>query len=452
MQVSALLNQVGLTHLVPNFQQANIDLLQLRNMTTKDYFTVGVTAADDRQKLYNLIQILQAGFACAAAEATNNTTTTTTTTTPNPPPPAPAAAPAAATTKPKTPTTGAAQASSTSFNKENQYGRNNSNTGVAAATIQKEKTTIGGAKNDSSFMNSSLDSSMCSSSMNDSGVMYNPNPSRKPRIIVAVRKRPLGSTENTDIIRTDPDGSLHVAEPKQKVDLTKYTSMHTFRFDEVFDELSTNMDVYERTAMDLVETVFEGGNATCFAYGQTGSGKTFTMLGSRSNPGVYYLACKDIFSRLYDAMFITVSFYEIYAGKLFDLLAGRKPLRCLEDSKQNVNICGLTEHLVPDVGELMKVIEVGSGVRSQGSTGANDKSSRSHAILVINVRTKNHQVLGKFTFIDLAGSERGADTMHNERTTRMEGAQINKSLLALKECIRSLDLGHKHVPFRGSKL
>ena len=34
----------------------------------------------------------------------------------------------------------------------------------------------------------------------------------------------------------------------------------------------------------------------------------------------------------------------------------------------------------------------------------------------------------------------------------MEGAEINKSLLALKECIRSLDQGHRHVPFRGSKL
>jgi kinesin family protein 2/24 len=35
---------------------------------------------------------------------------------------------------------------------------------------------------------------------------------------------------------------------------------------------------------------------------------------------------------------------------------------------------------------------------------------------------------------------------------RIDGAEINQSLLALKECIRALDLDKKHIPFRGSKL
>eukprot|EP00962_Isochrysis_galbana_P013848 scaffold3944_cov111-Isochrysis_galbana.AAC.7 len=50
------------------------------------------------------------------------------------------------------------------------------------------------------------------------------------------------------------------------------------------------------------------------------------------------------------------------------------------------------------------------------------------------------------------GSERAADSSSKDRQTRIEGAEINKSLLCLKECIRALDSGSSHTPFRGSKL
>jgi len=61
-------------------------------------------------------------------------------------------------------------------------------------------------------------------------------------------------------------------------------------------------------------------------------------------------------------------------------------------------------------------------------------------------------MFSKMSFIDLAGSERGADTVESNKQTKLDGAEINKSLLALKECIRALDLDKKHTPFRGSKL
>jgi kinesin family member 2/24 len=56
------------------------------------------------------------------------------------------------------------------------------------------------------------------------------------------------------------------------------------------------------------------------------------------------------------------------------------------------------------------------------------------------------------SFIDLAGSERGADTTDNDKKTRNEGHEINTSLLALKECIRALDQQKDHVQFRQSML
>jgi kinesin family protein 2/24 len=78
-------------------------------------------------------------------------------------------------------------------------------------------------------------------------------------------------------------------------------------------------------------------------------------------------------------------------------------------------------------------------------------SSRSHGILQISIRNGRGKVVGKISFIDLAGSERGADTLNQNKQTRMDGAEINKSLLALKECIRALDQDKRHTPFRGSK-
>jgi kinesin family protein 2/24 len=88
-----------------------------------------------------------------------------------------------------------------------------------------------------------------------------------------------------------------------------------------------------------------------------------------------------------------------------------------------------------------------------GQTGANADSSRSHAVLQLSLRNRHDgKTIGKMSFIDLAGSERGADTVDNNKQTRGEGAEINKSLLALKECIRALDMDKKHTPFRGSKL
>ncbi len=98
-----------------------------------------------------------------------------------------------------------------------------------------------------------------------------------------------------------------------------------------------------------------------------------------------------------------------------------------------------------------KVIEFGHKARTTHRTAANDTSSRSHAICQIFV-TRNNQFCGKLILCDLAGSERAADTQSNSRQRRVEGAEINKSLLALKECIRAMNAKLIHIPFRASKL
>ncbi|KAK7325178.1 hypothetical protein VNO77_29314 [Canavalia gladiata] len=281
------------------------------------------------------------------------------------------------------------------------------------------------------------------------------------KIKVVVRKRPMNKKElaknEEDIIETYSN-SLTVHETKLKVDLTQYVEKHEFVFDAVLNEEVTNDEVYRETVEPIVPIIFERTKATCFAYGQTGSGKTYTMkpLPLKASRDILRLMHHTYRNRGFQ---LFVSFFEIYGGKLFDLLNDRKKLCMREDGKQQVCIVGLQEYRVSDVENIKELIERGSSTRSTGTTGANEESSRSHAILQLAIKrsvdgneSKPPRLVGKLSFIDLAGSERGADTTDNDKQTRIEGAEINKSLLALKECIRALDNDQGHIPFRGSKL
>uniref|UniRef100_A0A2K6N862 Kinesin-like protein n=1 Tax=Rhinopithecus roxellana TaxID=61622 RepID=A0A2K6N862_RHIRO len=293
------------------------------------------------------------------------------------------------------------------------------------------------------------------------------DPIDEHRICVCVRKRPLNKKEtqmkDLDVITIPSKDVVMVHEPKQKVDLTRYLENQTFRFDYAFDDSAPNEMVYRFTARPLVETIFERGMATCFAYGQTGSGKTHTMGGDFSgknqdcSKGIYALAARDVFLMLkkpnYKKLELQVyaTFFEIYSGKVFDLLNRKTKLRVLEDGKQQVQVVGLQEREVKCVEDVLKLIDIGNSCRTSGQTSANAHSSRSHAVFQIILRRKG-KLHGKFSLIDLAGNERGADTSSADRQTRLEGAEINKSLLALKECIRALGRNKPHTPFRASKL
>ncbi|XP_008697528.1 kinesin-like protein KIF2C isoform X2 [Ursus maritimus] len=293
------------------------------------------------------------------------------------------------------------------------------------------------------------------------------DPIEEHRICVCVRKRPLNKQElakkEIDVISVPSKCLLLVHEPKLKVDLTKYLENQAFCFDFAFDETVSNEVVYRFTARPLVQTIFEGGKATCFAYGQTGSGKTHTMGGDLSgkaqnaSKGIYAMASRDVFLLKNQPRYrnlgleVYVTFFEIYNGKLFDLLNKKAKLRVLEDGKQQVQVVGLQERLVSCADDVVKMIDIGSACRTSGQTFANSNSSRSHACFQILLRAKG-RVHGKFSLVDLAGNERGADTSSADRQTRMEGAEINKSLLALKECIRALGQNKAHTPFRESKL
>uniref|UniRef100_K3WQ88 Kinesin-like protein n=1 Tax=Globisporangium ultimum (strain ATCC 200006 / CBS 805.95 / DAOM BR144) TaxID=431595 RepID=K3WQ88_GLOUD len=234
-------------------------------------------------------------------------------------------------------------------------------------------------------------------------------PPGETKITICVRKRPVNTKEvkkrDYDAVTClNPMAIVH--DCKLKVDgITKYLDSNAFSFDHTFDETTPNEVVYSYTAQPLVKFVFQDrGRATVFA-------------------GV--------------PLEVWVSFFEIYGGRCQDLLH-RKRLTIREDGAGEVQIVDLEEVQPTTTEELLQIINKGNSLRTTHATEMNDVSSRSHCICQITVRERGStQLYGKLSLIDLAGSERGQDTKNHNRQRRMESSEINKSLLALKECFRN---------------
>ncbi|GAM88520.1 hypothetical protein ANO11243_065530 [Dothideomycetidae sp. 11243] len=249
----------------------------------------------------------------------------------------------------------------------------------------------------------------------------------------------------------------------------KRTKDQTFGFDKVFDENITQGEVYEATTRGLLDSVLDGYNATVFAYGATGCGKTHTITGTSQQPGIIFLTMQELFERIGEIQEervteVTLSYLEIYNETIRDLLAEtpttKQGLMLREDANQAVSVPGLSSHRPQNVQEVMDMLIRGNAARTVSPTDANATSSRSHAVLQINVAQKERNAaitepttMATLSIIDLAGSERASAT-RNRGERLLEGANINKSLLALGSCINALCDPRKknHVPYRNSKL
>lgn len=253
------------------------------------------------------------------------------------------------------------------------------------------------------------------------------------------------------------------------VPMGKRVKDQTFGFDRIFDDNASQADVYEATTKPLLDSVIDGYNATVFAYGATGCGKTHTITGTVQQPGIIFLTMQELFERVGELSTekvteISLSYLEIYNETIRDLLAPdatpKGGLMLREDSNQAVSVAGLSSHHPRNVEEVMDMIMRGNQLRTMSPTEANATSSRSHAVLQINVAQKDRNAsveephtMATLSIIDLAGSERASATK-NRGERLLEGANINKSLLALGSCINALCDPRKrnHVPYRNSKL
>ncbi|XP_021068427.1 kinesin-like protein KIF18B [Mus pahari] len=240
----------------------------------------------------------------------------------------------------------------------------------------------------------------------------------------------------------------------------------TFVFDRVFGEMATQEDVFQHTTHNILDSFLQGYNCSVFAYGATGAGKTHTMLGREGEPGIMYLTTMELYRRLEarqeEKQFeVLISYLEVYNEQIHDLLEPKGPLTIREDPDKGVVVPGLSFHQPTSAEQLLEMLTRGNCSRTQHPTDANATSSRSHAIFQIFVKQQDRvpgltQALqvAKMSLIDLAGSERASST-HAKGERLREGANINRSLLALINVLNALAdaKGRKsHVPYRDSKL
>ncbi|KAK4477415.1 hypothetical protein RD792_016636 [Penstemon davidsonii] len=305
-------------------------------------------------------------------------------------------------------------------------------------------------------------------------------------LTVAVKCRPFTEAERgRDIVRVHNDKEVVVLDPDLSKDylerIQNRTKERRYTFDYAFGPNSTNLDVYKRSIHSTIAGVVQGLNATVFAYGSTGSGKTYTMVGTQDDPGLMVLSLNTIFNLIEkdntsDDFEVTCSYLEVYNEVIYDLLeksSGHLELR--EDPDQGIVVAGLRSIKVNSADKILELLNTGNSRRKTESTEVNATSSRWVISFVHKLARSFGDKGGKKTTKEISKSgyqrktriggscwkvgfflrERASETNSGGQKLR-DGANINRSLLALANCINALGKQQKkglaYVPYRNSKL
>ena len=278
---------------------------------------------------------------------------------------------------------------------------------------------------------------------------------------VICRFRPLNDKEKEN---TKDLCITYIDEEQVEIKSKNEYNNFTFQFDKIFNTMSTQKEIYDYSAKELVDSVLSGYNATIFAYGQTASGKTYTMQGQLNSPereGIIPRMVRHVFHNIMlsdsDIEYtVKVSIIEIYMEKIRDLIDLSKTNLNIREKDKEIYIEDLSEHYVSSEEDVIELIRIGSENRTTAATNMNENSSRSHTLVIMTLHQKNTKTLeaktGRLYLVDLAGSEKIAKT-GSSGITLEEAKIINKSLSTLGMVINALTDGKSmHIPYRESKL
>ena len=251
---------------------------------------------------------------------------------------------------------------------------------------------------------------------------------------IYARIRPTAGEKSVRVVERSSGDAVMLHEAKlSRSHRTFACRHHRVAVDGVFE--SDASEVMARVVDPLINDVLKGRAATLLLFGQTGTGKTHTL--------------REALTRFISKIDTTtaVRFVELAGKKACrDLLNNAAQVRLLSDSDDRVHFKGAPPRVCPDSKALRNTLDEGLALRSSVQTERNQASSRSHAVVEISINDVT------MTFVDLAGSERKWETMQMRgRQHQRESADINLSLMALKDCFRARYEGRR-IPYRASPL
>ena len=270
------------------------------------------------------------------------------------------------------------------------------------------------------------------------------------------------------------------------------------QFDNIMPDTSSQMEVYENTAMKHVNDLINGCNASCLVYGQTGSGKTYTMFGDdnyddkipihMNTPprhwGIVQRSCWEVIQameyrkkhmNLELDCHLRITYVEIFGDTVLDLL--RKGVACGHSrvSAQRYVLDGSSEVPVSSFHDIIMLLKKGKQQKRQAATAMNERSSRAHTLFILtltqNCRARNIHYTSRLFLADLGGCEQLKKSIFDQTNTKQrfvtrndadeqfmqsqqvkEAVNINLGLLALKQCVDKLNQKSRHIPYADSKL
>lgn len=294
-------------------------------------------------------------------------------------------------------------------------------------------------------------------------------------IQIYLRLRPCrdGSHQHDHINIAENQKSIDIRVPVEDQGYVNNTiRKHTFKFDKIFDTKTTQEQMFDDVAKDVIDSTLDGYNGTIFAYGQTGSGKTYTITGgveSINSRGIIPRTLSYIFSeikkRTNQMWKVYVSYLEIYNNDGYDLLYDSNErkyeleslprVRIRENQNKQLILTNLSIHQIDNFQEGMSLLMLGDDNRVVAETPKNDASTRSHCLFMIQIESQkigeDSKILSKLHIVDLSGSEKPSKT--NLSGVRMtEALNINISLFYLESVIIEINNHSKYIPYRNSMM